>query len=79
MKEQKAVGIQRFIIVVWLGGLLPQKLSDWLVTKAQHLQHLVEERANKMSDKSDNSKAVIKSFSQLSSYSLLVLRLVLAQ
>lgn len=72
MKEQKAVGIQRFIIVVWLGGLLPQKLlSDWLVTKAQHLQHLVEERANKMSDKSDNSKAVIKSFSQLSSYSLL--------
>lgn len=74
MKEQKAVGIQRFITVIWSGGLLPQHfLSDWLVTKAQNLQHLVEERANKMSnkDKSDNSKAVIKSFSQLSSNSLL--------
>lgn len=72
MKEQKAVGIQRFITVIWSGGLLPQNfLSDWLVTKAQNLQHLVEERANKMSDKSDNSKAVIKSFSQLSSNSLL--------
>lgn len=57
------------------------RLVRWLVTtkifirlvgyKSTTFTSFSRKRANKMSDKSDNSKVIFKSFSQLSSYSLL--------